>query len=353
MIPIQKDEHERTAAFADMAIGQIRTFRHSARPRYYEVWYTYVTGYLSGLNRTINDTIENRGTITLSELDELYHVFLSPVRLSDSVDTVGSEVLHELAKVIATIETAANSQADFSKALLDTKHQLERVKDHDSLKAIVHSLVKAAAISAEGSQQLGIELETSKEEISRLKVQLETVRNESLTDPLTSLKNRASFDRELEQAVAASAKSREPLSLIMLDIDEFKSFNDRYGHITGDHVLRLVGQSLKQNVKGKDIAARYGGEEFGIILGQTKLQSAVTLADQIRKSVATKELMKRSTGESLGRVTVSLGVASWHPGESVQNFIERADSCLYVAKRTGRNRVICETDPAFTQAKVG
>ena len=131
----------------------------------------------------------------------------------------------------------------------------------------------------------------------------------------------------------------------MADIDHFKSFNDQYGHLTGDQVLRLVALAVKQNVKGQDIAARYGGEEFVVALPNTALQSAITVADHIRRAVMTKELMRRSSGERLGRVTISIGAAVLRPDESAQFLIERADKCLYAAKRHGRNRVICETDP--------
>jgi diguanylate cyclase len=181
------------------------------------------------------------------------------------------------------------------------------------------------------------------------------VRNESLTDPLTSLANRKYFDMALEKFIAQSAASGEPLALLLADIDHFKSFNDTYGHLTGDQVLRLVAMALKQNVKGQDIAARYGGEEFAIILPKTSLRSALTVADHVRRAVMTKELMKRSTGEHLGRITVSVGVATLHKDESAPSLIERADNALYAAKHYGRNRVMCETDPeaaSLSSAKV-
>ena len=140
-------------------------------------------------------------------------------------------------------------------------------------------------------------------------------------------------------------QKNEPLSLLMADIDHFKTFNDQYGHLTGDQVLRLVALAVKQNVKGRDVAARYGGEEFIVALPNTALQSAITVADHIRRAVMTKELMRRSNGERLGRVTISIGAAVLHPGDTAQLLIERADKCLYAAKRNGRNRVICEADP--------
>jgi diguanylate cyclase len=149
----------------------------------------------------------------------------------------------------------------------------------------------------------------------------------------------------LEKAIAEALETNEAMSLMLTDIDHFKTFNDNFGHLTGDQVLRLVAMSVKHNVKGKDTTARYGGEEFAVILPNTILRAAVTVAEHIRRAVMAKELMKRSTGEHLGRMTISIGVATLRKGGTGQSLIERADTCLYAAKRHGRNRVICETDP--------
>jgi diguanylate cyclase len=202
----------------------------------------------------------------------------------------------------------------------------------------------------ENNTRLENSLKASKQEINQLQVNLEAVRNESLTDPLTSLANRKYFDQALEKFIFQGASSGDPMALLLTDIDHFKAFNDTFGHLTGDQVLRLVAIAVKQNVKGQDIAARYGGEEFAIILPGTTLRSALTVADQVRRAVMTKELMKRSTGEHLGRVTVSIGVAALRQGDTAQSLIERADNCLYAAKRCGRNRVMCETDPEVASA---
>jgi len=136
------------------------------------------------------------------------------------------------------------------------------------------------------------------------------IRAESLTDPLTSLGNRKHFDKALIEAVEAARESGEPLSLLMFDIDHFKSFNDNYGHLTGDQVLRLVALALKQNIKGQDIAARYGGEEFSVVLPNTAIRQALTVADHIRRAVMAKELKKKSTGEILTEFSRRSGVAN-------------------------------------------
>lgn len=113
----------------------------------------------------------------------------------------------------------------------------------------------------------------------------------------------------MEKAIAEALETNEAMSLMLTDIDHFKTFNDNFGHLTGDQVLRLVAMSVKHNVKGKDTTVR----EFAVILPNTILRAAVTVAEHIRRAVMAKELMKRSTGEHLGRMTISIGVATLRP----------------------------------------
>ena len=339
------DEHERTMAFADIALGQLKALRQPAIPRNYEIWYAYATGYHPSLNEQINETLKERGALSDEELEQIYEKFLAPARLSDRIDSVGLKVAGEIEQVMAMMDAAAGSANSYSESLADMTHKIGQSKDREGLRAIVETLVHATREMEASNQQLEERLNASKAEISELQENLETVRTESLTDPLTQLANRKFFDSSLEAAIRDSRTKNEPMSLMMTDIDYFKKFNDSFGHLTGDQVLRLVAMSVKQNVKGQDIAARYGGEEFAIILPNTVLRSAITVADHIRRAVMTKELMKRSTGEHLGRVTISIGVATLHMNDTAQMLIERTDNCLYAAKRHGRNRVMCETDP--------
>jgi diguanylate cyclase len=347
---VQVDEHERTMAFANIALSQIKALRQDATPRNYEIWYAYATGYHPSLNQKINETLKQTGTLTEAELEHIYDTYLSPTRLSERIDSVGSKVMGEIEQVMAMIDAAAGSANQYTESLAGMTEKLADSKDRDGLRAIVESLVQTAKDMEASNQNLEERLNASKQEINELQVNLETVRAESLTDPLTQLANRKFFDTTIEQAIAEANEKNEPLSLMMTDIDHFKKFNDNFGHLTGDQVLRLVAMSVKQNVKGQDTAARYGGEEFAIVLPNTVLRSAIVVADHIRRAVMTKELMKRSTGEHLGRVTVSIGVATLHKNETAQNFIERTDACLYAAKRHGRNRVMCETDPEVSAA---
>ncbi|TMJ56214.1 MAG: GGDEF domain-containing protein [Alphaproteobacteria bacterium] len=349
------DEHERTMAFAEVALGQIRSLRQTAIPRNYEIWYVYATGYNAPLNKIINETLARNGRLTEADLEQIYETYLSHLKTTDRIDKVGARVIGEIDDVMRLINDALGMSASYEASLSGASQELSGAKNSEQVKAIVDQLVKSTRDMRNINKALEERLTLSKSEISNLQQSLDAIRAESLTDPLTGLGNRKYFDRMIEMAVQGALESGEPLSLLMFDIDHFKSFNDSYGHLTGDQVLRLVGMSLKQTIKGQDITARYGGEEFAVVLPNTALRQALTVADHIRRAVMAKELKKKSTGEILGRVTISVGVSVLKPDDDTDSLIERADVCLYAAKRNGRNRVICEVDPEYaaeTQSQV-
>lgn len=341
------DEHERTMAYAEVALGQVRSLRQSAVPRNYEIWYVYATGYNSELNKIINETLARNGKLTEADLEQIYETYLSQIKTSDRIDKVGARVIGEIDDVMTLITDALGMSASYDDSLSGATQELSVAQKPDQVKAIVESLVKSTREMRDTNKALEDRLSLSKTEISSLQQSLEAIRAESLTDPLTGLGNRKYFDRSIDTAVQNALANGEPLTLLMFDIDHFKSFNDSYGHLTGDQVLRLVGMSLKQSIKGRDITARYGGEEFAVVLPNTALRQALTVADNIRRAVMAKELKKKSTGEILGRVTISVGVSLLKSDDDTDSLIERADSCLYAAKRNGRNRVICEVDPEY------
>ncbi len=159
-------------------------------------------------------------------------------------------------------------------------------------------------------------------------------------DSLTGLANRRLFERALDLEFGRGARQRSSLSLIMLDIDFFKRYNDTYGHVAGDHCLAEVAKVLKSCCHRKaDLAVRFGGEEFAVLLPDTNLHGATTLAEQIRRSVIDKHIIH--SGSPTGYLTVSLGCYAFIPSslDNFEIFIQRADAALYQAKHNGRNRV--------------
>jgi diguanylate cyclase len=343
------DEFSKTLAFADVAINQIKALKHPAWPRNYEVWYHYASGYYPVVNQLINNMLAASENISQAELDNIYEKYFSPVRQTERIENASSRFIEQIDLVIAMVGKAAGEANRHNENLTDVNKSLGVAQDRESLRKIVSNLARTAREMESSNRTLEERLTASRQEIGQLQAHLEAVRAESLTDPLTGLSNRKCFDAAFTLAINDAHANSSNLSLLLADIDHFKKFNDTYGHLIGDQVLRLVARALKDNVKGSDMAARFGGEEFAVVLPTTSLRQATTVAEHIRQAVMSKELMKRSTGENLGRITMSIGVASLRRGETASSLIERADSCLYAAKRNGRNRVICEVDPEVSE----
>ncbi|ETD39287.1 diguanylate cyclase [Pseudomonas chlororaphis subsp. aurantiaca PB-St2] len=161
-----------------------------------------------------------------------------------------------------------------------------------------------------------------------------------LQDGLTGLANRRHLERNLELEWRRAARQRSSISLIMLDIDHFKRFNDRYGHVAGDHCICAVSRAISQHVRRpSDLAVRYGGEEFAILLPDTEPGGAYVLAESIR--LAVQELVIEHVDNPGGVVTISLGVYTCVPASSdFKSLLTQADSALYMAKRAGRNQTV-------------
>lgn len=172
-----------------------------------------------------------------------------------------------------------------------------------------------------------LELRQSKEQLQKM----------ALTDPLTQLGNRATFDISIKQAAACTQRSGSPYSLLMIDLDHFKNFNDNYGHQTGDSVLRSVADAIKHSARDADICCRYGGEEFAVILPDTKANNAEVLAKRIHKHVA-KVSSKQPSGRIPITVSIGIGCANRNSNIHPAQLIEEADQALYLAKKNGRNR---------------
>jgi diguanylate cyclase (GGDEF)-like protein len=172
-----------------------------------------------------------------------------------------------------------------------------------------------------------------------------TLRRQALRDPLTGLFNRRFFDAGLAQEIMRSRRSGDPVSLLILDIDHFKNYNDEYGHEAGDAVLRAIGQLLQTQVRGGDVACRFGGEEFVILMPNAPLESAKQRGKQILEAIRGLEIPHQ--GRLLPSVTASLGVAEFPShARDAEGILEAADNALYIAKRTGRDRMVVSGDVA-------
>jgi two-component system cell cycle response regulator len=162
----------------------------------------------------------------------------------------------------------------------------------------------------------------------------------AITDALTGLHNRRYMETHLATLAEQAAQRAKPLALMMLDIDYFKSINDRYGHDAGDDVLREFAVRIRKSIRGIDLACRYGGEEFVIVMPETDLHVAGMVAERLRRSIAGEPFSIEKGAKRL-EVTISIGIATLETkGEAITDVLKRADQALYRAKNDGRNRVV-------------
>lgn len=192
-------------------------------------------------------------------------------------------------------------------------------------------------------EEVEARLVEAQNEIERLRHRLAKAEADATTDSLTGIPNRRGFLSLLADLARHSDLALRPVSVLMLDVDHFKDFNDRFGHDVGDHVLRLVAHAIvdlpRPDQRSPSLTGRYGGEEFVIALQDVRLDQALDLAERLRQGLAERRFIMRGTGEPLGAITISIGVAERPVGEEPVQTLRRADLALYQAKRRGRNRV--------------
>lgn len=169
---------------------------------------------------------------------------------------------------------------------------------------------------------------------------LDKLKRLSITDGLTKLYNSRYFYNQIKAEIDRTSRYQRPLSLLLLDIDQFKEYNDSYGHLEGDKVLVGLGQVIKKCLRKMDSAYRYGGEEFTVILPETEGDEAATVAERIRSMVAAEKFFPEGRNVSC-TITISIGVTEFVKGEEVSIFVQRADKAMYLSKQSGRNRVSC------------
>lgn len=332
---------DREQSLAQTALDLMGECGVTPTPDNFEIFYGHASGEISAVSHAIGEMLANKKVFTPEILRDLR----TQTKAAAMMEQVGEGMNSVIAGVMGRLNDAGRDAGHYSSKLSAATGELDADQSPDDLRKLVNSLLAATREMENRTSNLEKELQKSSDQVSDLRSKLEDVHKEALTDPLTSISNRKAFDNALAAAEAAVAENGDPISVILCDIDHFKKFNDNWGHQTGDQVLRLVANCLSENVKGRDTAARYGGEEFGVVLRGTALRDAMRIAEQIRHAVEARRLVKKSTGDVLGTITISIGVAQFAPQEKAETVVRRADACLYGAKQNGRNLVISEKDP--------
>lgn len=327
---------------ASHALEAMAAHEIAPTPPNYTVWYRYVAGADPELVSAIDRMIEDGTPFTPERNAELFSHHVGDDAESEALRTAGNRLQTAVEQVLTYVNDAGVDTSAYGDRLEHLSGGLEKASRAQEVEEIARILLTETQQILSTSNALERQLGESSREIDALRQHLETMRHEALTDSLTGLANRKAFDLHLAEAAREAEAEGEPLSLLLADIDHFKAFNDSYGHAVGDEVLKVVARRLKEGVKGRDTTARYGGEEFTVILPNTHLEGAMTVAEQLRAALASKTLRHRRTQQNYGTVTLSIGAALYRPGESLGQLLQRADEALYRAKAGGRNRVQAE-----------
>jgi diguanylate cyclase len=307
-------------------------------PDNFSVWFYYVMGGSLTLKKTIDILIANKRKFDSAINRELYLTYVNPH------SSTSGDFPEQLRGVIASAQEFLTTAISDNRAHIDDLGEVRsECQTAADPRPIIEKLVKELSKATTRSSALEANFLQTTKDLDQIKDSLKQAEQHSNTDALTGLANRRSLDAFLRTAQITAMEAGTPLSILLIDIDHFKQFNDGFGHQVGDQVIRLVARVLQEHVRACDLAARYGGEELMAVLPGAALDACFEAAERIRRRICEAKLTRRTTGEEISSVTVSIGVAQFRMAESADGMIERCDRALYQAKRAGRNRTIKES----------
>jgi diguanylate cyclase len=262
--------------------------------------------------------------------------------LNESLEARRAQLDRELDNIAGLIQSHLDASGRYSDSLAQAGRNLIPSANPEKVRTIVRLLIEANETMLRETRELSVNLERSRSQVASLRSKLIEAQAIGMRDSLTSLGNRRSFDANLAKEIAEARARGMEMCLMMGDLDHFKKVNDNYGHPFGDRVLKYFAELLLKHIKEGDIAARIGGEEFAVILPQTTLENATRLTDQIRGRLEAQQWMNAQSGQLFNKITASFGIVRLGETDDCETLVKRADTLLYEAKRSGRNRIIID-----------
>ncbi|MDA0129413.1 GGDEF domain-containing protein [Vibrio sp. MarTm2] len=333
------DDYKRSTANLKKAVPLMMKNHVAATPANYALWYTYVDNAIPQLNRELDTVLESYGVCPPASGEQLYKNYVAS-RAETNISDLRANIELLVGQVASSVTDTLADTSTFSSMIDKSFSSLEKVNDDnmslEEVMTVVRQLVDESKEIRHSTKFLNNQLESASEEIQRLKTELAEVQQDALFDSLTSLYNRRSFDNDIQTLCQTGQK----ICLVLADIDHFKSYNDNYGHLFGDAVIKGIAKRLHINARDGVHAYRFGGEEFALIVPNKQLRIARQYADSLRRSIEKLSIKDKRSGSLVANITASFGVAELEENESAESLIERADKLLYEAKQLGRNRVM-------------
>ena len=331
------ENKERSTEILRLALPLMARQLAAFHPLSYALWYEHCAGINPDLSRILDTRLSSNTALTETDVWRLYAQHIA-ARDMEAFERLQLQLRNLLEDTAQTTENASASAAQFSDSLKAHATVLAAPQEPEKIREVVGQMLAGTQKMQTMTAALSAKLQARTNEVNALTENLRRAQSEALLDSLTGLKNRRGLERAVEDLLL------EPTgllgsALLLADIDHFKVVNDTYGHVLGDKVIRAVAHVLRSSIKGRDVAARLGGEEFAVLLPQTSLNGAAAVAEQIRGTVAQGRICRPDGNESIGQVTLSVGVAIAKAGDTLEALLERADAAMYSAKRAGRNRI--------------
>lgn len=331
---------DRRIHLGDKIVRELRAAGLPAEPRAFEVWLAQTSGHSAALTAAADAIRSETGTLTPGDIARLHDAHLSPWRLAKGPEAVMARIAGKLGDITAALDGAIGTTYAQAQTLADEGAQLQRAGG-PSLQDVLGAVERLTRLTKENQARytaIEARVEAANREIAAVRRQLSAVRKESKVDPMTALPGRSTFDTLLDNALKEAADARQPLSILICNLDYFRAFNEHFGPYAGDELLRAIGLLFKAQVRNADVVTRFGGDEYAAILPQMRASDAIACAERFRLALMQNELVANANGA--GRITVSIGVADAIKGDTPEFLLRRAGNGLSVAKREGRNRVV-------------
>jgi diguanylate cyclase len=331
---------EQTRNYLRIALPLMSRHHIPVTPQNYTVWYKYVSCSDKELTKVIDAMIQDGRHFTAEANEDLFQRFCF-ARDERDLRKIREDLKQVLLTILHEVTEFADQTDEYENFVTRSVDMLSDDASIQEIRIVISEIIQKTKTLGQFGKSVRGKLKETTRALETLKKDFEQVKTEVILDFLTGVANRKHFESTLTQMISEMADSREKnLSLLLIDIDHFKNFNDIHGHLIGDEVLKFVAKKVKEMIKGRDLVARFGGEEFAVILPDTVFEGAMTVAENIRRFFSTTTLKAKTSSKPLGLITVSIGIAFYNQGNIPEDLIHKADRALYAAKQAGRNRVM-------------